>query len=447
MSGASLPQAVVGEDKRRRVRASVSRPSSPSSRFHMSSRAVDQQFLKYATMTERQAMHELARIRWGGHRSMPCPMCGTIDAHPWNLERENWRCASCKKFFSVTTGTLLEGRKRELRHILLESYAWSCGASGIPALTIRALIGAVSYNSSFSLVQKLREGLVRGHNTGLISGVVEIDGAHASGHRAAEKRGRPLGGWKRSAEEEALVAQSIVDAFNAKQARKRASSKSSLAATAQEAVTTPSLDAPGVVRDPTYGTVYPESRRIVITLRRRTGNAGMGAMWTRVGVGLAETPEVVEALVRRHVLVPESILATDSGTAFSKVGKEFKLHLVVNHSETMVGPNGEHVNLAESFTARQDRAEGGIYLNIEPKYLHDYACETAFREDHRQLSAGKKVEKLLFWALNVGESHYWRGYTHGQHRDYEHLVPERRRAKASGPAPQRWSTSANRPPR
>jgi len=433
----SLPSAVVGEEGRRRARESISRPSAPSSRFHMSSRAVDQLFLKYAAMTERQAMHELARMRWGGHRSMPCPMCGTIDAHPWNLERENWRCANCKKFFSVTTGTLLEGRKRDLRHILLESYAWSCGASGIPALTIRALIGAVSYNSAFSLVQKLREGLVRGHNTGLISGVVEIDGAHASGHRAAEKRGRPLGGWKRTAEEEALVTQGIVDAFNAKQAKKRAAPK----------VKQEEPDAPGVVRDPTYGTVYPESRRIVITLRRRTGNVGMGAMWTRVGVGLAETPEVVEALVRRHVLVPESILATDSGTAFAKVGKEFKLHVVVNHSETMVGPNGEHVNLAESFTARQDRAEGGIYLNIEPKYLHDYACETAFREDHRQLSAGKKVEKLLFWAMNVGESHYWRGYTRGKHRDFEHLVPVRRAAKASGPASGQPTMRASRPPR
>jgi hypothetical protein len=48
------------------------------------------------------------------------------------------------------------------------------------------------YNTAFSLVSKLREGLVRGFNTGLVSGVVEMDGAHASGRRASEKRGRPL---------------------------------------------------------------------------------------------------------------------------------------------------------------------------------------------------------------------------------------------------------------
>ncbi len=37
----------------------------------------------------------------------------------------------------------------------------------------------------------MREGLVRGYNVGLLSGDIEMDGAHQSGHRAAEKRGKP----------------------------------------------------------------------------------------------------------------------------------------------------------------------------------------------------------------------------------------------------------------
>ncbi|HET9646475.1 MAG TPA: hypothetical protein VFP68_24650, partial [Burkholderiaceae bacterium] len=48
------------------------------------------------------------------------------------------------------------------------------------------------YNTAFTLVSKLREGLLHGFHTGLVSGVVEMDGAHASGRRASEKRGRPL---------------------------------------------------------------------------------------------------------------------------------------------------------------------------------------------------------------------------------------------------------------
>lgn len=43
----------------------------------------------------------------------------------------------------------------------------------------------------------------------------------------------------------------------------------------------------------------------------------------------------------------------------------------------------ETSNLVYSW--RYDRAEKGIYLNIEPKYMLDYACETAFRSDTRRL--------------------------------------------------------------
>ena len=37
------------------------------------------------------------------------------------------------------------------------------------------------------------------------------------------------------------------------------------------------------------------------------------------------------------------------------------------------GPNGENNNLAEELNFRYDRAEKGVYLNVEPKYLLDYA--------------------------------------------------------------------------
>jgi hypothetical protein len=328
----------------------------------------------------------------------------------------------CRKYFSVTTNTLFEGRRRDLRDIFIETYLWCCGASGIPAMTVRMMAGTASYNTTFSTLQKLREGLVRGHNTGLIAGVVEIDGAHASGHDSAGRRGRPLAQQQPKTKEQAdAKAQSVVDAFNARQRRGGANAASTEPAPANSS---------GAI-DPNTGRRLPTNRRMVVTLRRRSGNTEMGAHLTRIGIGLAETPEVVEALAQRFVLMPESMLATDEGVAFKKLGRKFKLHTTVNHSETLVGPDGQHVNLAESFTARQDRAEAGIYTNIEPKYLHDYACETAFREDHRRVTARVKMAKLLFWALNLGESQYWKDYTHGHHREFEMLVPHRLAVGAS----------------
>ena len=116
---------------------------------------------------------------------------------------------------------------------------------------------------------------------------------------------------------------------------------------------------------------------------------------------------MAQALVDAYVATPESVLATDTGTAFKGVGKQFQLHLQVNHSDTLVGLNGEHVNNSEGFSARQDRSEKGIYLNIEAKYLRHYVTETAFREDHRRLPrvrqpTGRCTLRSTLGALSTG---------------------------------------------
>jgi hypothetical protein len=218
------------------------------------------------------------------------------------------------------------------------------------------MVGTVSYNSTFSLISRLREGLVRGQNTGLIAGVVEIDGAHASGKDSAGQRGKPLAQQKpKTQEEQAAKAQSIVDAFNAKQAKKKLSPAERQALKEAEA----EVLRQGAVRDPNTGALLPLNRRMVVTLRRRSGNPGDGSAWTKVGVGMAETPEVVEHLAARHVLVPESVLATDEGVAFKKLGRQFRLHTTVNHSETLVGPEGQPSELhsAAGLTAAPGRGD------------------------------------------------------------------------------------------
>lgn len=67
---------------------------------------------------------------------------------------------------------------------------WINGAAGQPALQAKRNFNC-TFNSVFVTQHKMREGLVRGYNVGLLSGDIEMDGAHQSGHRAAEKRGKP----------------------------------------------------------------------------------------------------------------------------------------------------------------------------------------------------------------------------------------------------------------
>ena len=249
----------------------------------------------------------------------------------------------------------------------------------------------------------------------------------AAGRRASEKRGVPLN--YSVASPEAALSDALLTT-SARQKKRRLEKAAALAS--------------GGVVHPQYGAVYPSTRRIVFTVRKRSTDKGRGAVVTRIGVGLAETPDVAEALARAYVAIPESILSTDTGTAFSRLGKEFQLHLQVNHSETLVGPKGQHSNNAESFSSRQDRSEKGVYLNIEPKYLTDYVAETAFREDHRRMAPGAVADRALRCALSVGHSHHWRGFTHGHHRKHEILATGNRPAEASGPARLRAGHGATR---
>lgn len=404
-------------EKKPRSRDVVHRPSSDASRFHMSRAAVDRSVEDFAKMTDFQCVRHFATIRWGSFTNVTCPHCNSSSEHYWSKSDLRWKCKACGKRFSVTSKTVFANRRMPMQKLLAAIHLWACGAAGQPALELRRMLKFGGYNTAFNLVSKLREGLLRGFNTGLISGVIEIDGAHASGRRASERRGKPL---KYAGSSTGEIRPDSLLTNISRQKKKRDDRKA--------AVLTP-----GGNVQPVYGQPFPQSRRIVWAIRKRSNRPGGGAVMTRVGVGLAETPEIAKALANAYVAIPESILSTDSGTAFSQLGKKFQYHLQVNHSETLSGPDGEHNNNAESFTSRQDRAEKGVYLNIEPKYLCDYATETAFREDHRRRAPGATSNRALHCALNVGLSIYWRGFTHGHHRDFELLFPVNRPHPPSGP--------------
>lgn len=421
-------------------RTKIRRPSSAATRWHMSGEAVDRGVSEYAGWTDLQCVRHLARVRWGDFKRVVCPNCEAAGEHIWTQSALRWKCSSCRKRFSVTSNTVLSKHRLSLQAILACTHLWVCGAAGKPSLETRRILGIKGYNTIFTLEAKLREAIRRGYMAGLMSGVVEIDGAHASGRRASLKRGRPLNARKKT--DEKANADTFEEATLSEEEKKQRKAQARAEAQANTQA--------GGIKDPEYGFVYPPARRIVLTLRKRSGNKGKGAQVTRVAVGAAEAPEVVEAFIERYVAVPESILATDTGSAYSRVGERFKEHWKVNHSERLAGPDPrQHVNNSEGFTARQDRSEKGVYLNLEPKYLLDYAAETAFREDHRRLPPGEVVDIVLHYALNVGLSQDWRGFTHGKHREQELLTPAPRPAPASGAPKKRktYSTEEGWPPR
>lgn len=382
---------------------------------HLSTRAVDFGHEDLAALTEKQAIMLLAEAQWGSCTYMPCSHCGSLDSHYWSPKEKRWKCKACDKRFSVTSNTVFADRKLAVAKILKIAYSWANGASGVPALQLRR-DWKVSYPTVFTLLHKLREGLARGFNTGLMAGAHEMDGLGINGRRYREKRNRPLGGG--GAAKPKIPAHLLKPPEGYEQV--------------------------GPPTPPKFGKAakQPIDRRLLLVMRQRGVSKGKGAATTRVGIAISETAASVTTMARQFASA-ESVIYSDEDPAYASFRRLFADHKTINHSKGYSDGNGTSNNLAESFNWRMRRGAEGIYLNPSNKYLREYAVEQAWREDTRRLSTSKKLMHLFRHALSVGLSQWFRGYTHGKHRGVELLVGGPQPAKGRG-RPKGWKA---RPPR
>lgn len=373
--------------------------------FHMSKGSAGFGLEDLEKLTPVEAIKLFAKMIWGSSKTMPCPHCGTIDAHYWSVKEMRWKCAGCGKRFSVTSGTVLADRKLPLATILKLIFLWTNGTSGVPALQLRRSFN-VSYPTIFSLLHKLREGLVRGHNTGIMCGVVEMDGMDVNGRRYREKRNKPRGASSKG--------KPSIPGFLLRQDED------------DEEIAGPPLP-------PKFGKAERQNkeRRIMLSMRQRGVSLGMGAAVTRIGIAITESAKTVTALATSYAS-SESMMMSDEDPSYANFENIFRRHSTVNHSKAFTSPGGVDNNQAESFNWRARRAVEGIYLSISNKYLVDYASEQAWREDTRRMGPAEKLAHLFRVALSVGLSHWWRGYTHGHHRKDELLVEGPQPAPARG---------------
>jgi transposase-like protein len=373
--------------------------------YHLSKDAVDFGLEDLEKLTPIAAVKFLANILWGSAKEMPCPHCGTIDTHYWTVKELRWKCTCCGKRFSVTSGTVFADHKLPLVKILKIAFSWANGASGVPALQLRRDWN-VSYPTVFTLVHKLREGLLRGHNTGVLCGVEEMDGMDVNGRRYREKRNKPLGG--------------------------RITGKPKIPEQLLASSQDPN-DLVGPPVPPKHGKSarQPADRRLLLVMRQRGATKGKGASLTRVSIAITESGSSVTAMATRFASA-ESVFMTDEDSSYAGFKSLFADHKTINHSKGYSLPDGVNNNQAESFNRRMRRAVEGIYLSASNKYLLDYGAEQAWREDTRRLTTGKKLVHLFRVAMGVGMSLWWRGYTHGMHRNDELLVDGPRAAVGRG---------------
>jgi transposase-like protein len=362
--------------------------------FWLSSEAIPLTLDAIATLSDEQARLFLAELRWGSREQQACPECGVIDRHYNIRTRQQWRCKHCFRTFSVTTGTPFADHKLGYRKLLLAIFAFLINQKGLAALALRRIIGG-QYRTAFTLLHKIREAVMLTVAPEKLNGVIEVDGGHFSGKKRKGRKKKPKAKPEDKTEVPAKYSQH---------------------------------------RDKVKPSAFPfhPNRRIVMVLREisteKTGQfnihngkeIGKGAARTVVAICRSENSADVEALVKQHVET-QSMIRSDELPAYGNLKLMGYDHECVNHSVEFSTDDGINQNQAESFFSRMRRACIGIYHRVTPRYMIDYACEMAWREDVRRKDTHAQLQGLIQRVLGSGISADWINYCRGNKRKVELL--------------------------
>lgn len=132
-------------------------------------------------MGEDAAWETFKQMRWPDGNPI-CPKCGHEKSYALKNSRR-FKCAnaSCYHKFSVTSGTLLHGRKMDFTDLLAAVVILVNGAKGVSALQMARDLDC-QHKTAFVLCHKLREAMASEVAGLTLEGEVETDGAYFGGH-------------------------------------------------------------------------------------------------------------------------------------------------------------------------------------------------------------------------------------------------------------------------
>jgi transposase-like protein len=137
--------------------------------------------------TEADAYSYMESLRWPD--GPICPHCGSVEKHYFLKPREGnarktrtgslterrvWKCKTCRKQFSVTTGTVFHGSKVPLHTWLMVVFEMCANKNGIAAREIARKYG-VAPKTAWFMTHRLREAMKSKAPQALLSGTIISD--------------------------------------------------------------------------------------------------------------------------------------------------------------------------------------------------------------------------------------------------------------------------------
>jgi transposase-like protein len=278
-----------------------------------------------------------------------CPHCGETDRayflKPRNGSRTTstgavsyrrlWKCAACRKKFSVLVGTIFERSQVPLSKWLLALYMMSAFKNGVAANELRRTIG-VTQPTAWFMLHRLREAM-RVSSFETMRGTIVADETWIGGnpsrmnHKTRER-------WEKS---------------------QRGSSNT--------------------------------AKTPVLSLI----NAATGEVRSKIVADIAG-PTLRKAIAQQ-VDIAGSVLWTDEGRGYRHFGKEFVAHNTVNHSqdEYVDYTTGASTNKAENFFAQLARSLDGTFHHVSKEHLPRYLDEFDFRFTARKMSDTARMQRII----------------------------------------------------
>lgn len=298
----------------------------------------------------------LEELRWGD--KPVCPHCGS-DRKPYFLKPANgkdratrtgtrsarrvWRCAECRKQFSVLTGTIFHGTKIPVRTWLLVVFEMCASKNGVSAREIERKYGLTA-KSAWFMCHRIREAMKREPLAGLLRGTVVADETFIGG----KPRNRPK--------------------------RVRTS-------------TEPVPVKPGAPRG------YWEDKTTVLSLIEQESGEARSVV----------VPDVTGATLRKVIAdqcdLANTVLHTDDAYGYKALAPELAGHHSVNHKadEWVRYVDGRMVtsNAAEGYFSQLKRSLDGTHHRVSVEHLPRYLAEFDFRYSTRKMSDGERMERVM----------------------------------------------------
>lgn len=139
--------------------------------------------IEAAKLTEEEARDYLEEIRWPD--GPVCPHCGNVekiyelsgDSHRPGL----YKCAECRKQFTVTVGTVMHRTKIGLDKWVLAFHLMCSSKKGVSAKQLQRNLDLGSYRTAWHMAHRIRAAMKEEPMASMLEGNVEVDETYVGG--------------------------------------------------------------------------------------------------------------------------------------------------------------------------------------------------------------------------------------------------------------------------